>query len=107
MASSLVLGASAFCVTSVLPLMLFSVLQYISMMRAVNALGKSPLAALGLGFLCQDPTALPRLVSAWSPQSSYAPVFVVAQAVHPKAKQTLPGKCRFTRSVLKDLHSVT
>lgn len=52
MASSHGLGTSALCLTSVLPIKLLSVLQYISMMRAVNALGKSPPAALGLVFLC-------------------------------------------------------
>lgn len=52
MASSHILGTSALCLTSVLPIKLLSVLQYISMMRAVNALGKSPPAALGLVFLC-------------------------------------------------------
>lgn len=51
-ASSHILGTSALCLTSLLPIKLLSVLQYISMMQAVNALGKSLPAALGLAFLC-------------------------------------------------------
>lgn len=108
MASSHILGTSALRLTSMLPIKLLSVLQYISMMRAVNALGKAftaPPAALGFSLFMLRPYSLtqPGLCL----QSSYAPVFVVAQVVHLKKKQTSSGRCRLTSFVLKDLHNVT